>query len=168
MKVFSVYGYSGSGKTTTIEEIIKEMKRRDYDVSSIKDIHFEGFTMDTEGKNTWRHRQAGARIVGARGYTETSIIIPRSLSLEELLGFFTGDFLVLEGFRKENVAKVLCAENLEQIKELMDPLVVCICGKVSNQLQEYQGIPVINALENPKGLVDLVQVKAFEKNEKKQ
>jgi len=157
MKVFSVYGYSGSGKTTTIEEVIKEMKRRDYDVSTIKDIHFEGFTMDTEGKNTWRHRQAGARVVAARGLRETAIIFPCSLSLKELSRFFNGDFLVLEGFREENIAKILCVDNLEQIEEQLNHWVFCISGKISNKIKEYKGIPVINALESPEKLVDLIE-----------
>ena len=46
MKVFSVVGYSKSGKTTTIEQIIKELKKRNYSVGSVKDIHFEGFHLE--------------------------------------------------------------------------------------------------------------------------
>ena len=41
MKVFSVIGISKSGKTTTIENIIKELRKRNYSVGSVKEIHFE-------------------------------------------------------------------------------------------------------------------------------
>jgi molybdopterin-guanine dinucleotide biosynthesis protein B len=52
MKVFSVIGLSKSGKTTTIENIIKELRRRNYTVGSVKEIHFEKFKMDIEGTFT--------------------------------------------------------------------------------------------------------------------
>ena len=71
MKIFSVCGISKSGKTTTIELLIKELIRRGYTVGSFKDIHFEQFAIDNEGTNTYRHKQAGARPVTARGISET-------------------------------------------------------------------------------------------------
>lgn len=71
MKVFSVYGITKSGKTTTIENIIRELKRRGYTVGSVKEIHYEKFAIDTEGTNTDRHRRAGAEPVTARGHFET-------------------------------------------------------------------------------------------------
>ena len=46
MKVFSVVGVTKSGKTTTIEQIIKEFIRRGYSVGSVKEIHFEQFAID--------------------------------------------------------------------------------------------------------------------------
>ncbi|HCS10941.1 MAG TPA: molybdopterin-guanine dinucleotide biosynthesis protein, partial [Clostridiales bacterium] len=54
MKVFSVIGITKSGKTTTIENIIKELRKRNYTVGSVKEIHFEEFKMDVEGTNTHR------------------------------------------------------------------------------------------------------------------
>ncbi|MFA7550797.1 MAG: molybdopterin-guanine dinucleotide biosynthesis protein MobB, partial [Sedimentibacter sp.] len=60
MKVFSVIGITKSGKTTTIENIIKELLKRNYTVGSVKEIHFEQFKMDPEGTNTFRHKTAGS------------------------------------------------------------------------------------------------------------
>lgn len=57
MKVLSVIGTSKTGKTTIIENIIRELRRRRYTVGSVKDIHFEKFAMDTEGTNTDRHKR---------------------------------------------------------------------------------------------------------------
>lgn len=163
MKIVSVYGWPHSGKTCTIEEILKEMKKRRYQPCSAKDIALQGFTIDQEGKTTWRHRQAGAKTIAARGPEETDIIFTQHLSFEELVHFFVGDFLMLEGFQEANVAKILCVENPEQIAEMISPSVFCICGKVSNELKEYQGIPVINALKEPDRLVDLIEKRAFVK-----
>jgi len=164
MKIICVCGQPHSGKTSIIEKIIKEMRKRRYEVCSAKDIHCQGFTMDTEGKTTWRYREAGAKIITARGGEETDIIFRESLSFEELIRFFQGDFLITEGFEKEaNVAKILCAEKLEELEELVSPLVFCICGRVSEQIDQYRGIPVINALEKPEEIVDLIEKKAFAK-----
>ena len=47
MKLFSVIGITKSGKTTTIENIIRELRKRRYTVGSVKEIHFEAFAIDT-------------------------------------------------------------------------------------------------------------------------
>ena len=59
MKVFGFAGWSGSGKTTLIEQVIPEITRRGFKVSVIKHAH-HGFDIDKPGKDSWRHREAGA------------------------------------------------------------------------------------------------------------
>ncbi|KAB2968284.1 molybdopterin-guanine dinucleotide biosynthesis protein B, partial [Zoogloea sp.] len=57
--VFGFAGWSGSGKTTLIERVIPEITRRGLRVSVIKHAH-HGFDVDKPGKDSWRHREAGA------------------------------------------------------------------------------------------------------------
>ena len=52
MKICAVYGSSKSGKTTTVVEILKELRSRGYSVSTIKDVHVENFVFDVVGKDT--------------------------------------------------------------------------------------------------------------------
>lgn len=59
MKVFGFAGWSGSGKTTLIEKIIPQITSRGLSVSVIKHAH-HGFDVDKPGKDSWRHREAGA------------------------------------------------------------------------------------------------------------
>lgn len=59
MKTIAFAGYSGSGKTTLIEQIIPYLVRAGLRVSLIKHAHHE-FDVDVPGKDSWRHRQAGA------------------------------------------------------------------------------------------------------------
>ena len=59
MKVFGFAGWSGSGKTTLIERVIPEITGRGVRVSVIKHAH-HGFDVDKPGKDSWRHREAGA------------------------------------------------------------------------------------------------------------
>ncbi len=59
MKIFGIMGYSGSGKTTLIEGLIKRFAARGLKVSLIKHAH-HGFDIDRPGKDSFRHREAGA------------------------------------------------------------------------------------------------------------
>ncbi len=62
MRIFGLAGWSGSGKTTLLAAIIPELAARGLSVSTIKHAHHD-FDIDRPGKDSWRHRQAGAREV---------------------------------------------------------------------------------------------------------
>lgn len=163
MKVFSIIGISKTGKTTTIENIIKELKRRRYSVGSIKEIHFEKFEIDTKGSNTYRHRMAGSELVTARGYKETDILYSRKLSVDEILKHYNYDYVLMEGVTDVIAPRIVTAENVQQIEEKLDDYVFAISGKISNEIENYKGIPVINSFEKINDLVNLIENKVFEK-----
>lgn len=62
MNVLGIAGYSGSGKTTLIEALLPRLAAAGLAVSVIKQSHHD-FEVDKPGKDSWRHRQAGAREV---------------------------------------------------------------------------------------------------------
>lgn len=62
MKVFGVTGWKNAGKTTLMERLVAEIARRGLSVSTLKHAH-HGFDMDQQGKDSFRHREAGAREV---------------------------------------------------------------------------------------------------------
>lgn len=157
MKIVAVYGSSKSGKTTTVVEIVKELRLRGYSVATIKNIHADDFVFDTVGKDTWRHWKAGAEVVGLRAPTESILMIKRSMTLDELISHIHSDYLVLEGFRGTALPKILCATDEKDVQGELQDTVFCISGLVSAQLSVYKGIPVINALLNVAELVDLVE-----------
>ncbi|HQO08719.1 MAG TPA: molybdopterin-guanine dinucleotide biosynthesis protein MobB [Clostridiales bacterium] len=157
MKVFSVFGITGSGKTTTVENIIKELVKRRYKTDSVKDIHFDAFKIDTEGSNTDRHYKAGAGTVTARGHYETDILFKRKLSMEEIYRFYDSDYLVCEGVTDSNIPKIICAHNTKEADERLDSSVFAFSGRLSNEMTEYKGLPVINAVKEPERLVNLIE-----------
>jgi len=106
MRAFSVIGITKTGKTTTIENIIRELKKRNYSVGSIKEIHFDSFAIDITGTNTDRHRQAGSELVTARGYHETDIMFPSKLSVKEILRYYDQDYVIMEGVKDYNIPKI--------------------------------------------------------------
>lgn len=162
MKVFSVFGVSGSGKTTTIEHLLREMRRRQYRVGTVKNIHCKEFTLDREGTNTWRHIQAGSDMVAAWGLAETGLIVRRRLGLDELLTFFTQEYVILEGVQDFPVPKILCAHSVMEIEERLDQRVFAISGCIANSLTEFRGVPVVNAVTDTATLMDLIEAKVTE------
>lgn len=161
MRLLSVIGISKSGKTTTIENIIGELKKRGYSVGTIKEIHFHKFKMDMEGTNTYKHRQAGAELVTARGDSETDILFQEKLSINEILKFYTQDFVVMEGVRDTSAAKIVTAHDIEGIEARFDNSVIAVSGRIAAEISEYKGIPAINPLTNIEDLVDLIEGKSF-------
>jgi molybdopterin-guanine dinucleotide biosynthesis protein B len=162
MKVFSVIGYTKSGKTTTIEKIIKELRQRNYSVGSVKNIHFEDFKIDTEGTNTDRHRKAGSQLVTARGLFETDILFQEKLDIYKIASFYNHDFLVIEGMRDINAPKIVTADNTDDLDERIDKKTILISGKIADEIDEYKGFKAISALKDIKGMVDYIIENTFE------
>lgn len=161
MRVLSIIGFSKSGKTTTIEEVIKILRKRGYSVGSVKEIHFEDFHLDEEGTNTYRHKEAGSQLVTARGIYETDILVQEKLSINKILDFYDYDFVILEGVRDTAAPKIIAAHDEEGIESDLDDTVFAISGKISGQFEVYKGLPVINALTEADVLVDLIIKKVF-------
>lgn len=163
MKVFSVIGITDSGKTTTIENIIKELKKRNYTVGTVKQIHFHDFKMDLEGTNTDRHKKAGSELVTARGEYETDILFQEKLSVNEILNFYSHDYVILEGVRDTCAPKIVTAHDEEGIEDRIDETVFAVSGRIADKIDEYKGLPAISGVRNIEKLVDLIEEKVFDR-----
>jgi len=103
MHIFGLAGWSGSGKTTLLTGIIPELTARGLAVSTIKHAH-HAFDIDRPGKDSWRHRQAGAREVMVASSRRWAIMhelrdAPEP-SLDELVARMSPvDLLLVEGFK---------------------------------------------------------------------
>ncbi len=162
MKAFSVIGISKTGKTTAIENIIRVLKKRNYSVGSIKEIHFDGFAIDTPGTNTDRHRQAGSELVTARGYHETDIMFPSKLSIEDILRYYDQDYVIMEGVKDYNIPKIACADKEDELEKIFDRSVFAVSGKIGARLDGFKGTPAIDPISEAERLVDLIEEKVFD------
>lgn len=110
MKVFGIAGYSGSGKTTLLEKLLPRLTARGLRVSVIKHAH-HSFDMDQPGKDSYRHRAAGASEVllasGARWVLLNELRGAPEPTLEEYLTRFSPcDLVLVEGFKQEAIPKL--------------------------------------------------------------
>ena len=110
MIVFGIAGWSGSGKTTLIEKLIPEFRRRGLSVSVIKHAH-HGFDLDRPGKDSYRHREAGATQVlmlsGQRWVLMHELREAPEPTLEEQLRLLSPcDVVLIEGFKAAPVPKI--------------------------------------------------------------
>lgn len=163
MKVFSVIGITDSGKTTTIENIIKELKKRNYTVGTVKQIHFHDFKMDAERTNTDRHRKAGSELVTARGEYETDILFQEKLNMNKLLNFYSQDYVILEGVRDTCAPKIITAHDEEEIELRIDETVFAISGRIADKINEYKGLPAISGVKEIEKLADLIEEMVFDR-----
>ncbi len=62
MKVYGIVGWKNTGKTTLVERLVGEIAGRGFSVSTVKHTH-HNVDVDQKGKDSWRHRRAGARQV---------------------------------------------------------------------------------------------------------
>ena len=111
MKVAGFAGYSGAGKTTLVERLIPALKARGLRVSVVKHAHHR-FDIDHPGKDTFRHRQAGAFEVVVASDRRLALMRefeqPAQLTVHHLLAeLYEGvDWVLVEGFRDSNLHKL--------------------------------------------------------------
>lgn len=105
--IISVVGKSKSGKTTLIEKLIPELKKRGYGIGTVKHAAHD-FDMDKKGKDSWRHKAAGADTVIVASRDRIAMVKDEiSVSLESIEKYFDGvDLVITEGFKKENRPKI--------------------------------------------------------------
>lgn len=107
--IISIVGKSDSGKTTLLEKLVKELKSRGLRVGTIKhDAH--SFEIDHEGKDSWRHKKAGASISVISSADKIGIVMDsdHDHTLSEIRDkFFTDvDIILSEGYKREIHPKI--------------------------------------------------------------
>jgi molybdopterin-guanine dinucleotide biosynthesis protein B len=158
MKVFSIVGYSHSGKTSTAVAVIKELLKRGYTVGAVKESH-HAIKTDTQGTDTDQLRGAGASLVAARGPNETHVFFDVRLPMQRLLSFFDYDYVVLEGVSDMDVPQIVTAIDTEGIEAKLNGRTIAVSGVISDSLSEYNGLPVINGMTDTAKLVNLIEEK---------
>ena len=104
MRVFGVVGWKNNGKTTLVERLVAHLTAQGYRVSTVKHAHHE-VDLDQPGKDTWRHREAGAEEVVLATARRWAVIhelrgAPEP-SLDALLARMTPvDLVIVEGFKR--------------------------------------------------------------------
>ena len=122
--VIAIIGKKNCGKTTLIEKLIPELIDLGYRVGTIKH-HHGAISMDQPGKDTWRHKQAGAHAVVLSSPTGLGFIrdTPVEISVSELVDLYFSDvdLVLTEGYKKEVLPKVEIFRSAVHAEPLSDP-----------------------------------------------
>lgn len=110
MQVFGLAGWSGSGKTTLLIRLLPVLIARGLTVSTVKHAH-HAFTIDQPGKDSWRHREAGASEVIVASANRWALMHEHRGAAEPPLSALLQhmspvDLVLVEGFKGETHAKL--------------------------------------------------------------
>jgi len=166
--IIGVVGSRQSGKTTTVETIVRELTRKGYRAATVKHIHEPDFTIDTKGKDSWRHAQAGAHIIVSVAAKELTIIKKVDTAKYTLQDITKNceddtDIIVVEGLRDKvaqdlNVPKIVTAKNKDEIEEarqIFKPI-LAFTGPISKAETATLKIPYVDVKKEPKKLIEII------------
>ena len=146
-KVIGVAGFKNSGKTTLVERLVRILTEQGYRVSTVKHAH-HSFDIDHEGRDSFRHRRAGATEVAVISRDRTAIIHElrgqEPPSLEEVLARLKPcDLVIVEGYKRDHHDKIE-VRNLALDHPLLagdDPTVVAVAA---NGAVQGAAVPVFD------------------------
>ncbi len=161
MKVVGLCGSSGSGKTSLAEGLIRELKACGQRVSVVKHAH-KRFDIDVPGKDSYRHREAGAfEVVIANNHRLAKV---REFEVEyepsvhdliaELVDCGEAHWVLVEGFKHAALPKIevwRAAHGAPALYAAGDPFVIAVATDPTPALPEPTGLPVLD-LNQPRAI----------------
>ncbi len=162
MRVIGLAGWSGAGKTTLLRRLIPLLNARGLQVSTLKHAH-HSFDVDQPGKDSWEHRQAGAREVLIASAVRWALMHEQQgdaePSLPVLLAHLSPvDLVLVEGFKREAHPKIEIhrAANAKPLLHPDDPSIVAIASDAP-----LHGIAIpLHHLDDIAAIADLVLARA--------
>jgi molybdopterin-guanine dinucleotide biosynthesis protein MobB len=161
----AVIGGKHSGKTTAVEALVKGLVKQGYKVATVKHVSQKDFTMDTEGKDTWRHVRAGAIITTTVAANEIATIRKGDTSnygIDDIIKPFENevDIVIFEGLRKlvreEKIPKIVAVKNKEEALEASERFrsIVAFVGPFSTEKLDLKA-PYVDVIKNPDKLTSI-------------
>jgi molybdopterin-guanine dinucleotide biosynthesis protein B len=153
--IISFIGKSNSGKTTLLEKVISELNSRKYRIATIKHTAEEA-TLDTPGKDTWRHLRAGSKATAIGSDKRIVLIKPvKSKSTVEEMARLLGedyDIIITEGFKKGPYPKI------EVHRREVGPLLTGISNMVAIATNEPLDTDVRQfSIDDPASIADFIE-----------
>jgi molybdopterin-guanine dinucleotide biosynthesis protein B len=146
MRVFAVSGFSFSGKTFLLEQIIQSLTSEEFTVATIKSSAED--IRAPKGTDTWRHGRAGASPTVLIGPETSTVRFERGVGIGEVAKVLNVDYLLLEGFKQLEVPKFWCiGEESEPIDSLPKSVKAVVIWEGTSLDPPVEGIPTISNAE---------------------
>lgn len=144
MKIYGIVGWKNSGKTTLVERLVTEITGRGFSVSTVKHAHHT-FDVDHEGKDSFRHRAAGAREVLLASRNRWALMHEIRDDVEPPLEAFLEklspvDLVLIEGYKRDSHAKIE-AHRVETKQGLLAVEDATITAVASNYVVDALSVP---------------------------
>ncbi|RLI10294.1 molybdopterin-guanine dinucleotide biosynthesis protein B [Candidatus Bathyarchaeota archaeon] len=159
-RAVAVVGFKNAGKTKVVEALVGELTRRGLRVGTLKHAS-RTHLLDTPGKDTMRHREAGAVASAILTSEGAAVFLSHPIPVEEAVARLGPvDIVVLEGFKSlDTVARIVVPRDAGEVEELANGLEIVVTGPAAENLPDA-GIPVV-PLTRVEELADIIEVKAF-------
>lgn len=156
-RVVIVTGAHNSGKTTFIEKVVSILSLKGYSIAYIKHDPKGKAVTDTEGKDSWKVYNAGAKQVVVASPEKLSLFIrENSYNLEDVVRFlehFNPDLIVVEGFKSNKDYDKFEVIRKEENRELL-----CAGDKnLKGVITDYYEFPVRFDINNPENFVEFLE-----------
>jgi molybdopterin-guanine dinucleotide biosynthesis protein B len=162
MRVFAVSGYSGTGKTTLVEEIVRELVMSGHSVATIKSSKHEAGA--DKGTDTFRHLQAGASMTVFLGPDTRSKPFKDRIDHDDWEELSKYDFLILEGMKSEDIPRFWCIGDEELVADEIPLNTQAIVSWSDRESSSSGDIRVIKS-NKVKDLVEILKVTSVELSE---
>jgi molybdopterin-guanine dinucleotide biosynthesis protein B len=158
MRVVAIVGRQGSGKTTLIERLIPAIRARGLSVSTIKHTHHHDIELDRPGKDSYRHRSAGASeviIASDTGWARIAAAT-KPASLQALLGELRPvDVVLVEGFKQlEGLRRVEVFRGTGEPLARQDSGIAAVAAPEGIALEGYCGMTL--PLDDAEAVLDFI------------
>jgi molybdopterin-guanine dinucleotide biosynthesis protein B len=156
MKVYGVIGWKNSGKTSLMERLVADITGRGFGVSTVKHVH-HAVDLDQPGKDTFRHRAAGAREVVLASADRLALMVEHRGPEPELPAILARlapvDLVLVEGYKRDAHPKVEVWREAtgQALIQPQDPLVRAVATDAALALP----VPVLD-LNDTRAVADFI------------
>lgn len=150
-----------SGKTLLIEELVKKLSKKGYNICTLK--HISEGSFDSTEKDTWRHMQAGASTVVAVTKNELiriqkSVNTPFETVLKEVPDYV--NVVLVEGFKKSKTQKIIVARTKDEVEKLINHIkdAIAVSGPIADKgnYEHICGLPVLDSTSLASQIEDII------------
>lgn len=121
--IIGFYGYSNTGKTTVIIDLIKKLTDANYNVATIK-FSDKKINFDSKGKDTYKHAQVDANPIVLSSLSETDFIIKKKMELKDIIIYLTTfkklDIIIIEGAKDPDIPKIRLGDIQKRENTILD------------------------------------------------